>query len=157
MAAAAMAVLAAVLYFGVTVPTRRQAAMTADAYGRARVERQEAMGRLAALQRRLEARGRAVSAATGAGADPATTTRAVRLAVSRVLESSRARGVQLGIRPGSEGVDVSIQARGAAHDVLRLAGELARPEVGVVLGSVQMVRAGDTVAVQIQGHGVAPP
>ena len=155
MAALLMAVLAAGLHLAFTVPTRRQAAMTADAYGRARIDRHEAAGRLAALQRRQEARARAVSAATESSADPATATRAVRLAVSRVLEASRARGIQLGIRPGAEGVDVSINAQGSADDVLRLAGDLARPDVGVVLGLVQMTRGAGAVAVQVQGRGVA--
>ena len=150
-----MAVLAAVLYVAATLPMRRQTAVAADAYGRARVERQEASSRLAALERRRQARARAVSAATDADGDPAATTRTVRLAVSQVLERSRARGVQLGIRPGAGGVDVSVRAEGPADDVLRLAGELSRPEVGVVLDVVQMTRAAATVTVQVQGRGVA--
>jgi hypothetical protein len=156
LAALALAALAAVVHFAFTVPTRREVAMTVDAYGRARVDRHAAAGRLAALERRRDARAKAVSAANAA-ADPAATTRAVRLAVSRVLETSGAGGVHLGIRPGPEGADVAVTARGSADDVVRLAGDLARPEVGVVLGLVQMTRSADLVGVQIQGRGVARP
>ena len=156
-AAAVMALLAAALYLAVAVPAGREAAEAADAFGRARLERQDAASRVAALERRREARARAVAAVSDAGGDPAASTRAVRRAVSQVIEGSRAEGVNLAIRPGVQGVEVAIAARGAADDILRLAGALARPEVGVVLGRVNLARAPGGVTVQVEGLGVARP
>jgi len=156
-AAAVMLLLAAALYFVAALPMWREAAAAADAFGRARIERHDAAARVAALERRRQARARAVSAVTEAGGDPATSTRAVRRSVSQVLERSRTSGVSLNIRPGAQGVDVAITARGAADDVLRLAGDLARPEVGVVLGRVQLTRASPGVSVVLEGLGVARP
>jgi hypothetical protein len=152
-----MVLLAAVLYFAAALPLRREAAETADAFGRARVLRHDAAARVAAVERRREARARAVAAVTEAVGDPATRTRAVRRSVSQVLERSRAAGVSLAIRPGAQGVDVTISARGSADDVVRLAGELARPDVGVVLGRVQLNRSSPGVNVVVEGLGVARP
>jgi hypothetical protein len=127
----------------------------ADAFGSARVERQDATVRLAELQRRQAARARAMAAVKGATADPAVTTRAVRQSVARAVEGSRATGLQLAIRPSAAGIDVSVNARGAAEDVLDLAGKLARPEFGVVLERVDLARSDGKVSVKVTGLGVA--
>ena len=66
-------------------------------------------------------------------------------------------GVSLGIRPATQGVEVFIAARGAVDDVLRLIGELARPEVGVAPARVHLSRAQAGVNVQVEGLGVARP
>ena len=91
-AAAVMVVLAALLYFAAALPMWREAAEAADAFGRARLERHDAAAHVAALERRREARARAVAAVADAGSDPAMSTRAVRRSVSRVIERWRARG-----------------------------------------------------------------
>jgi len=156
-AAAVMVLLAAALYFAAALPMRREAAAAADAFGRARTLRHDATVRVAALERRRAARARAVSAVTEAGGDPAASTRAVRRSVSQVLERSGSSGVSLNIRPGAQGVDVTLSARGAVDDVLRLVGDLARPDVGVVLARVQLNRASPGVTVSVDGLGVARP
>lgn len=154
-AALLLAGVAVILYFGVARPLRAQAAAYADAFGAARVERRDATMRLAEMERRSQIRARAVAALTGAHRDPAVTTRAVRQSVARAVEGSRTAGVHLAIRPSPRGVDVSVNARGAAPDVLDLAGQLARPEFGVVLGRVAFTRSDGAVALQVQGNGIA--
>jgi hypothetical protein len=146
--------MAAVLYVGVARPLRTKAAAYADAFGAARVERRDAATRVADLQRRSQARARAVAAVKGAADDPAVTTRAVRRSVAQAVEGSRA-GVHLSIRPGVNGVDVNVSARGPAADVLDLTGRLARPEFGVVLERVSFARSGGDVGLQVQGQGIA--
>ena len=154
-AALLIAVVAAVLYFGVARPLRAQASAYADAFGAARVERHDATTRLSALQRRSQARALAVAAVKGAADDPAVTTRAVRRSVAQAVEGSRAAGVHLAIRPSSNGVDVNVSAHGRAADVLDLTGQLARPEFGVVLERVSFTRSAGEVALQVQGLGIA--
>jgi len=148
-------VVAAVLYFGVARPLRIQAAGYADAFGAARVERRDVTTRVADLQRRSQARARAVAAVKGAADDPAVTTRAVRRSVAQAVEGSRAGGVHLAIRPSANGVDVNVSARGRAADVLDLTGQLARPEFGVVLERVSFARSAGDVGLQVQGLGIA--
>ena len=154
-AALVIAGVAAVLYFGVARPLRAQASAYADAFGPARVERRDASARLSELQRRSQARARAVAAVKGAAGDPAVTTRAVRRSVAQAVEGSRAAGVHLAIRPSGNGVDVNVTARGPAVDVLDLTGQLARPEFGVVLERVSFTRSGGEVGLQVQGLGIA--
>ena len=150
-----MAVVAVIVYFGVARPLRAQAAADADAFGAARVVRRDAMARVAELQRRSQARARAVAAVQGAVNDPAVTTRAVRRSVAQAVEGARASGVRLAIRPGRKGVDVTVSALGSAPDVLDLSGALARPEFGVVLDRVAFTRAESAVALQVDGLGIA--
>jgi hypothetical protein len=154
-AALVMAGVAGVLYFGVARPLRAQASAYADAFGAARVERRDATLRVADLQRRSQARARAVAAVKGAADDPAVTTRAVRRSVAQAVEGSRAGGVHLAIRPSVKGVDVNVSARGRAADVLDLTGQLARPEFGVVLERVSFTRSAGEVGLQVQGLGIA--
>jgi hypothetical protein len=149
-----MAALAAVLYFAMALPMRREAAAAADAFGHARTERREATARAAALERRNQARAQAIAAVGGAPADAAMAARAVRGSVSRVLAGARVGGVRLATHPGPRGVEVSVAARGSADEVLRLTGELARPEIGVVLERVQLSRSPGAVGVQVVGLGV---
>jgi hypothetical protein len=155
LAALVIAVVAAMLYFGVARPLRAQASAYADAFGAARVERRDASARLSDLQRRSQARARAVAAVKGAADDPAVTTRAVRRSVAQAVEGSRAAGVHLAIRPSGNGVEVSVTARGPAPEVLDLTGQLARPEFGVVLQRVSFARTGGEVGLQVQGLGIA--
>lgn len=155
MAALVIAVVAAALYVGVARPLRTQASAYADAFGAARVERRDATARLAELQRRSQVRARAVAALMGAFRDPAVTTRAVRRSVAQAVEGSRAAGVHLAIRPSHQGVDVNVTARGPAADVLDLAGQLARPEAGVVLERVSFMRSAGEVGLQVRGLGIA--
>ena len=150
-----MAGVAAVLYFGVARPLRTQASAYAHAFFAARGERRDAFARLAELQRRSQARARAVAAVKGAADDPAVTTRAVRRSVAQAVEGSRAAGVHLAIRPSGDGVDVNVTARGPAADVLDLTGQLARPEFGVVLERVSFTRSAGAVGLQVQGLGIA--
>ena len=154
-AALVMAVVAAVLYFGVARPLGAQAAAYADAFGAARVERRDATARVSELQRRSQARARAVAAVKGAAGDPAVTTRAVRRSVAQAVEGARAAGVHLAIRPSNDGVDVNVMAHGPAADVLDLTGQLARPEFGVVLERVSFTRSAGEVGLQVQGLGIA--
>lgn len=147
--------VAAVLYYGVARPLRAQASADADAFGAARVERRDASARLAELQRRGQARARAVAAVKGAAGDPAVTTRAVRRSVAQAVEGSRAAGVHLAIRPSGNGVEVTVTARGPAAAVLDLTGQLARPEFGVVLERVAFTRSAGEVGLHVQGLGVA--
>ena len=150
-----MAVVAAVLYFGVARPLRVQASAYAHAFFAARGERRDATVRLTELQRRSQARARAVDAVKGAARDPAGTTRAVRRSAAQAVEGTRAAGVHLAIRPGSDGVDVNVTARGPATDVLDLTGQLARPEFGIVLERVSFTRSEGGVGLQVQGLGIA--
>jgi hypothetical protein len=155
MAAAAMAVAAALLCFGVALPLRARAAADADAFGAARLVRRDAVSRVADLQRRNQARARAVAAVQGAADDPAVTTRAVRRSVAQAVEGARASDVHLAIRPGRKGVDVTVTARGSAADVLDLTRALARPEFGVVLDRVSFTRSDRAIALQVDGMGIA--
>ena len=155
-AALLMAGLAAIVHFGMARPLQVRAAAYADAFGAARGERREATSRLAELQRRSEARARAIAAVKGAAAgDPAVTTRAVRQSVALAVEGSRAAGVHLTIRPSEAGVDVDVSARGDAADVLDLTERLARPGSGVVLERVSFTRSDGRVALRVAGLGIA--
>lgn len=154
-AALAMALLAALLYYGAARPLRARASADADAFGAARLVRREASVRASELQRRSQARARAVAAVKGAADDPAATTRAVRRSVARAVEGGRAAGVQLAIRPGVKGVEVNVNAHGSADDVLALTGSLARPESGVVLGRVSFTRSAGVVGLSVDGLGIA--
>ena len=136
-------------------PLRAQASAYSDAFGAARIERRDAATRVSDLQRRSQARARAVTAVKGAAGDPAVTTRAVRRSVAQAVEGSRAAGIHLAIRPSAKGVDVNVTARGPAADVLDLAGQLARPEFGVVLERVSFTRSGGAVGLQVEGLGIA--
>jgi hypothetical protein len=153
-AALVMAAAAALLYFAVARPLRAQAAAYADAFGAARLDRREASAHVSDLQRRSQARARAVAAVKGAAVDRAVTTRAVRRSVAQAVEGSRA-DVHLAIRPSADGVDVNVTARGPAADVLDLAGRLARPEFGVVLERVSFTRSAGAVGLQVEGLGIA--
>jgi hypothetical protein len=155
MTALAMAALAVVLYFGVARPMRARAGADADAFGAARLVRRDTAAMLSELQRRSQARARAVAAVKGAADDPAVTTRAVRRSVAQAVEGARAAGLHLAIRPGRKGVDVSVTARGSAADVLDLTGTLARPEFGVVLDRVTFTRSSGDVGLQLDGLGIA--
>jgi hypothetical protein len=154
-AALVIAVVAAMLYFGVARPLRAQASASAEEFGVARIERRDATARLSELQRRRQARARAVAAVKGAAGDPAVTTRAVRRAVAQAVEGSRAAGVHLAIRPRADGVDVTVTAHGPASAVLDLTGQLARPEFGVVLERVSFTRSSGEVGLHVQGLGIA--
>jgi hypothetical protein len=153
--ALAMIVIAAALHFAVARPLRAQATADADAFGAARLARRDATTRLAALQRRTQARARAVAAVQGAADDPAATTRAVRRSVAQAVEGARARGVHLAIHPGRKGVDVTVTARGSVDEVLDLTAALARPEFGVVLERASFQRLDRDIAVSVQGLGIA--
>jgi hypothetical protein len=153
--ALAMIVLAAVLHFAVARPLRAQAAADADAFGAARVARRDATSRLAALQRRNQARSRAVAAVQGAADDPAATTRAVRSSVAQAVEGARAKDVHLAIRPGRTGVDVTVTAHGSMDEVLDLTAALARPDSGVVLDRAFFQRADRDITLSVQGLGIA--
>ena len=153
--ALAMAVVAAVFYFGVARPLRAQATAYTHAFFAARGERRDATAHLTELQRRSQARARAVAAVKGAAGDPAGTTRAVRRSVAQAVEGSRAAGIHLAIRPGKDGVDVNVTASGPAGEVLDLTGQLARPEFGVVLERVSFARSEGGVGLQVQGLGIA--
>jgi hypothetical protein len=153
--ALAMIVLAAALHLGVAGPLRAQAAADADAFGAARVARRDAASRLAALQRRNQARSRAVAAVQGAAEDPAATTRAVRRSVAQAVEGARAKDVHLAIRPGRTGVEVAVTARGSVDDVLDLTAALARPESGVVLDRALFQRSEGEITLSVQGLGIA--
>lgn len=150
-----VAAIAVGLHVGVTRPMRARAAAYADAFGAARVERQDLTQRLAELQRRSRARARAMAAVAGAGSDPAVTTRAVRQSVAEAVRGSRASGVRLSIRPSDAGIDVSVLARGSATEILDLTGQLARPEFGVVLERVTLTRDDGRVNLQLKGLGIA--
>ena len=153
--ALAMIALAAALHFAAARPLRAQAAADADAFGAARVARRDATSRLAALQRRNQARSRAVAAVQGAAEDPAATTRAVRRSVAQAVEGARAKDVHLAIRPGRAGVEVAVTARGSAEDVLDLTAALARPESGVVLDRALFQRSEGEITLSVQGLGIA--
>jgi hypothetical protein len=156
MVALLMVLGAAILHLAVARPLTDRAFTHADAFGAARVARQELTVRHAEMQRRSLARARAMAAVQGASADPDLTTRAVRQSVARAVEGTKASGVQLAIRPSEAGIDVSVVARGNAADVLDLTGKLARPEFGVVLERVALARSdGGKVTVQVKGLGVA--
>ena len=140
LAAGVMVLLAAALSSRPRFPMQREAAAAADAFrlGAPFSGRTPRPGwpRWSGGGRRGRGRWRRCG-----GGDPATSTRAVRRSVSQVLERSRASGVNLSIRPGAQGVDVTISTRGPVDDILRLAGDLARPDVGVVLSRVHLTRA----------------
>jgi hypothetical protein len=157
MRAAALAMIAAavLLFFAAARPLRARVAADADAFGDARLVRREVVARVAALQRRNQARARAIAAVQGAAEDPAETTRAVRRSVAQAVEGSRAEGLHLAIRPGARGVDVAVNARGSVADVLDLTAALARPEFGVVLDRVSFTRSGNEIALSVQGIGIA--
>ena len=154
-AAILIAGLAAVIQLGVARPLRARAGAYADAFGAARVERQEVRTRLSELERRHQARARAVAAVKGAAGDPAVTTRTVRQSVAQAVAGSRASGVNLTIRPSTAGVDVNVTARGNAAEILDLTSHLSRPTSGVVLDRVSLTRVDGRVALQVTGLGIA--
>lgn len=147
--AAALVAAGIGLYATAAIPMQRQAAEAADEYRLARNESRDIRSRLARLERRDAAQGRAAAAL--ALATPADTVRAVRRSVVRTLQGAKVSGVRLGVVASRApySAKVHLTATGAFPDVMRLSAFLARPETGVVLDRVRLSPRGDVVTLDL--------
>jgi hypothetical protein len=154
--AGVLVALGIVLYAAVAVPMRRQAQAAADDYRRARDEARDMRARLARLERRDAAHLRAASAL--AGATPAGTVRTVRRSVVQTLLSARVSGVRLGVTAARPpfAARVHLTAVGSFPEVVALAGQVARPETGVVLERVRFGPRADGVTLDLEGVTLGP-
>jgi hypothetical protein len=149
-------VAAVLLYALVAVPLRARAEAARDAYAQARRERHEAQAQLVPLERRETARRQAAAVfATAAEAEggPAA---AVRRVVLAAVGRTAAERVRLGVRPGPGDVTVRLSASAPHAEAVRLTGELARPETGLVLRRVRLERAGTERRITVDVEAVAP-
>ena len=150
-----------VLYAVAAVPMRRQAAVAADEYRRARDEARDIRTRLARLERRDAAHARA-STALSASSTPGEIVRAVRRSMVRSLQGADVSGVRLGVQAARPPYTarVRLSAVGAFDAVVALAGSVSRPESGVVLERVRFAPRADRVSVDLEAvtlaRGAAP-
>ena len=141
--AAALIIVAAVVYVGFALPARLAAVAAGDEYHRARDRRREALARLDQLERRQAARRRAAAALAGASASPSPGASgslvALRRSVLASLAGSGTSNVRLVVQAGRPPVAATLQLSAEAPfaDAVRLAGHVARPGMGIALQTVR--------------------
>jgi hypothetical protein len=148
--------LAALLLSFAAVPLRARAARERDAYAAARRERQQAQARLAPLEHRDRARRQAAAALAGAGQAEGGPAAAVRRGVLATADRAGATRVRLGVRPGAGEVSVRLAASASYADAVRLPGDVARPETGLVLQRVRFERRPNERLIAVEVEAVAP-
>ena len=155
-AAAVLLLLAVAVYAAGTRPLRAQAAAASEQYRQARDQRRDARARLAEIERREAARGRAAAALAAARSAPAGGVRDVRRGVVDVVTRARVSAVRLGVRPGRPpaSASVTLSAEGSFADVVRLAAELARPGQGLVFDRVRLVSRPPRVGLDLDAAGL---
>jgi hypothetical protein len=155
--AAALLVVAAIVYGGLGLPARRSAAAAGDEYHRVRDRRREALARLDKLERREDARRRAAAALAGARAAPSPGPGgllvALRRSVLASLAGSGTSNVRLVVQEGHAPVAATLQlaAEGTFADAVRLAGHVARPGMGIVLQTVRFSPRPTGVLLELNG------
>jgi hypothetical protein len=155
--AAALFVIAAIVYGGLALPARRSAVAAGDEYRRARDRRREALTRLNQLERREAARRRAAAAFAGNSASPAPGPGgllvAVRRSVLASVEGSGTSNVHLVVGQGRPPVAATLQlaAEGPFAEAVRLAGHVARPGMGIALQTVRFSPGATGVLLELNG------
>jgi hypothetical protein len=153
---AAPLLAALMLYVGVASPLRGRAAQARDAFAQARRERHQVQARLAPLERRESARRQAAAAFAAAAGVEGGAAAAVRRAVLATAEQAGAARVRLGVRPGPSEVSVRLAASAPYAEAVRLPGDVARPETGLVLQRVRLERRPDQRLIAVEIEAVAP-
>jgi hypothetical protein len=153
--AALMTVLALGLHFGLTARNREAAAAASDEFRRVREEKREVAQGLARKLRLEDARrrtGRLVPSESGV-----TPARAARLQVVRSLQGSGLSRVRLGVTPSARppvAVSVRLTGEGSFEEVVRLAGDVARPGSGLLFQKVGLQTSDDRVGLLLQAAGL---
>jgi hypothetical protein len=147
--------LAAVLTIAVAPPLRARAERARDAYAEARRERQQLQAQIAPLERRERARRQAAAVFAHAGEAEGGPAAIVRRAVLAHTEQAGATRVRLAVRSAGGAVAVRLSAEAPYAAAVRLPGEVARPEAGLVLQRVRLSRGKDA-RVSLELEAVAP-
>lgn len=159
--AAALLVLAALgVHLGFTARYRAQAASSADDFRRVRDQRREVNSRLAQKVRLEDAQRRAGRLPAEGERGPLTPARAARLQVVRSLQGSGIERVHLGVAPAPrspQSVNVRLSGEGSFEDVVRFAGEVARPGSGLLLQQVALDTQQDRVGLSLEAMGLGRP
>ena len=145
-----LAAAAAVVYFGLALPTRRAAADLGDEYRRARERRREASRRLSRAER--EGPRRLVGRTHEPASQPAPDVlMALRHSVLKSVQASRVSNVRLSVNPGRGPVaaTVHLSAEGRFEDVVSLSGAVAPAGSGIVLTRVRISPAGDAILLDL--------
>jgi hypothetical protein len=145
--AAALFVLAGVVFVGLVLPARRDRSAAREQYAQARAERQRLRVRLANLDRRTS-EDQGATAANGAAA-----VRALRQATLRATEGLPVSGVSLSTSVAPRGAIAArgqVSAEGGFVDALRLTRRLAAPSSGLLLQRVTLGAA--TAGVRVEAN-----
>ena len=153
---AAPFVAAVLVYAAATVPLRARAAQARDAYAQARRERQQAQARVAPLERREAARRQATAALARVGDADGGPVAAVRRAVLATAERTGAARLRLAVRPAAGAVGVRLAATAPYERAVRLPGDVAGPETGLVLQRVRLERKANERLIAVDVEAAAP-
>lgn len=148
-AAAILAVMAALLYFGVVSPLNGRATALVEAHRRAREERREARVRLRSAELREDVRRRAAALVRDSPAPADEVARGVRARVVAALGG--ARDVSLSVTPGGEGVRVQLGLTASEEEAFALLGRLSAPDVGLILQEVRLGRGERGMQLSVSG------
>jgi hypothetical protein len=158
LAAALLALAALGVHLGFTSRYRAQASAAADEFRQVRDERRQVGSRLAQKVRLEDAQRRAGRLPAAEGG--VTPTRAARLQVVRTLEGSGVSRVRLGVSPvlrSPLAVNVRLTGEGSFEDVLKFAGDIARPGSGLLLQQVGLETQNERVALSLDAMGLGRP
>lgn len=154
--AAALALAAVGLHYGVSEPARLESARASDEHRRLRDERRELMRRLQPLERHEAARARAVAALVATPLPKAWEPQLMRRSVLARLGERPLRGVRVAVRPsrGASAASVSLTCEGELREVLSLVTDLVRPGSGLVLDRVRLGATPGGVQLELDAEGV---
>jgi len=146
--------LAGLLYFGVTLPARREADAAFQAYSHAREERRRVQVRLTQLERRASTLRPAAALPRSAG--PADLV-ALRRALLKKLQAVPAQKLRLELRPAAAplAAGVTITLVGPFREAVRLSGALVTPGDGLIPELLRFTPEGSGVTLDLQGAALA--
>jgi hypothetical protein len=159
-AAGLIALVAAGVHLGLTTRYRAEAAAAADEFRQVRDERRRVAGQLGQKLRLEDAQRRAGRLPAEGEGGPLTPARAARLQVVRSLEGSGIERVRLGVAPAllpPKTVNVRLRGEGSFEDVVRFAGQVARPGSGLLLQEVALDTRQDRVGLSLDAMGLGRP
>jgi hypothetical protein len=147
-AAAGLLLLAGTAYLTLVVPARRETDEARAECARAREQRQRLRERVADLERRAVAAGRAPAG------DAAAAARALRGSFLRATTGLPVEAVQIAVNPGERGALAArgrLVAEGRLADLLRLATRLTAPSSGLLVERVGLAETRTKVRLEVEG------
>jgi hypothetical protein len=144
---------AGLLQVALVMPTRRQVIASEDEYRRLRDQARKAEQELTEARARVAPRSRASALLARATAPADEALAELRAELLETIESFPVHGVRLEVGPQPPPLvgRFRLGATGTFRSVVALAGDLARPESGMVLEQVTFRAAPDGVTLEVQG------